>query len=39
MKAVPSILDPETEFERIVALVKELEILDEWLAQYKNAIR
>jgi hypothetical protein len=38
-KAVPSILDPETEYKRVVALVKELEILDDWLAKYKSAIR
>ena len=38
-KAVPSVLDPETEYKRVVALVKELEILDEWLAKYKNTIR
>jgi hypothetical protein len=38
-KAVQSVLDPETEYNRIDALLTDLVVLDEWLAAYKRRIR
>ena len=37
--AVQSVLDPETEYNRIDALLTDLVVLDEWLAAYKRRIR
>lgn len=38
-KAVPTVLDPETEYNRANALINELVVLDEWLGQYKRRVR
>jgi len=38
-KAVPTILDPETEYNRVTALVQELVVLEEWLVKCKQSIR
>ena len=38
-KAVQNVLDPETEYNRILALVSDLKTLDEWLVNYKRRIR
>lgn len=38
-KAVPTVLDPETEYNRVNALINELVVLDEWLGQYKRRVR
>jgi hypothetical protein len=38
-KAVRSMLDPETEYKRIVALLADLVVLDQWLMAYKRRIR
>lgn len=38
-RAVTSVLDPETEFNRASDLCKDLEVLDEWLVAYKRGIR
>ncbi|HEY6987657.1 MAG TPA: HEPN domain-containing protein [Bryobacteraceae bacterium] len=39
IKAVASVLDPETEYKRVSDLVDELKTFDEWIAKYKHAIR
>jgi len=38
-KAVQSVLDPETEYNRVIDLVDELLVLDQWAANYKRRIR
>jgi hypothetical protein len=38
-KAVATILDPETEYNRVTGLVDDLVVLDEWLGQYKRRVR
>ena len=38
-KSVQTVLDPETEYKRVTALVAELVVLDEWLVKYKRRIR
>jgi len=38
-KAVQSVLDPETEYNRVASLTNELLILDQWLLNYKRRIR
>lgn len=38
-KAVVSVLDPETEYNRVTALLRELVSLDDWLTQYRRRIR
>lgn len=38
-KAVQSVLDPETEYNRMTSLVAELAGFDEWLMNYKRRIR
>jgi hypothetical protein len=38
-KAVASVLDPETEFKRVAALVTDLGLLDDWLRKYRQVIR
>lgn len=38
-RAVQTVLDPETEYNRIVTLVDDLKTLDDWLAKYKSRIR
>lgn len=38
-KAVQTVVDPETEYNRVTALVSELGVLDEWLVSYKRRIR
>ena len=38
-KAVPSVLDPETEYKRVSSLVTDLAVFDQWLVQYKRRIR
>lgn len=38
-KAVRSVLDPETEYKRVDALLADLVALDEWLVAYKRRIR
>jgi hypothetical protein len=38
-KAVQSVLDPETEYKRVDALLADLAAMDEWLVTYKRRIR
>jgi len=38
-KAVVSVLDPETEYKRVTALLSDLVLFDEWLVGYKRRIR
>jgi hypothetical protein len=38
-KAVMNVLDPQTEYDRVVALVNDLSTLDSWFVQYKRRIR
>jgi RiboL-PSP-HEPN len=38
-KAVASVLDPQTEYDRVTALLNDLVTLDDWLANYRRAIR
>jgi len=38
-KAVVSVLDPETEYKRVTALVADLSTLDQWLSRYRRRIR
>jgi len=38
-RAVTNVPDPETEYNRVTALVDELVVLDEWLVKYKGRIR
>ena len=38
-KAVASVLDPETEYKRVVDVVAELASVDDWLRNYKRTIR
>ena len=38
-KAVPSVLDPETEYKRVGALLTDLAPVDQWLVDYKRRIR
>ena len=38
-KAVQSVLDPETEYKRIMTLLSDLAAFDEWLIGYKRRIR
>jgi len=38
-KAVPSVLDPETEYKRVIGLIDELIALDKWLVDCKRCIR
>ena len=38
-KAVVSVLDPETEYMRVVNLVNELRALDAWLVEYRKRMR
>jgi hypothetical protein len=37
-KAVQAVLDPETEYNRVTALVADLVVLDDWLVRYKRRI-
>ena len=38
-KAVQSVLDPETEYNRVRALLSDLAALDQWLVSYKRQVR
>jgi hypothetical protein len=38
-KAVVSVLDPETEYKRVMGIVSDLILLDEWLLKYRRRIR
>jgi len=38
-KAVQTVLDPETEYKRVISLIGELVVLDEWLVKYRHRIR
>lgn len=38
-RAVTSVVDPETEYQRVRALVSDLKPFDEWLAAYRRKIR
>lgn len=38
-KAVVSVLDPETEYKRVMGIVNDLVLFDEWLLKYKRRIR
>jgi hypothetical protein len=38
-RAIQSVLDPETEYKRVDALINELLVLDEWLGKCKRQIR
>jgi len=38
-KAVASVLDPETEYQRIQTILKDLELLEAWLVAYRRRIR
>jgi hypothetical protein len=38
-KAVPSVLDPETEYKKIDAILTDLIAFDEWLVTYRRRIR
>lgn len=38
-KAVPTALDPETEYDTVISIVDELTVLDEWLVKCERRIR
>lgn len=38
-KAVRSVLDPETEYNRVLALISDLKSLDTWLIAYRRRLR
>jgi hypothetical protein len=38
-QAVVSVLDPETEYKRVMAIVSDLVLFDEWLLEYRRRIR
>ncbi|MFN0243472.1 MAG: HEPN domain-containing protein [Planctomycetota bacterium] len=38
-QAVASVLDPETQFNKITAIVGDLKTLDAWLVEYRRSIR
>jgi hypothetical protein len=38
-KAVVSVLDPESEYQRVITVLEDLRTLDSWLAGYKKRIR
>jgi hypothetical protein len=38
-KAVPNVLDPQTEYNKITALIGDLVVLDDWLVKYRRRIR
>lgn len=39
VKAVTSVLDPETEYKRIIAVVTDLAPFEQWLVEYRRKIR
>jgi hypothetical protein len=38
-KAVQSLVDPETEYKKVMTLLGDLVVFDEWLTAYKRRIR
>jgi hypothetical protein len=38
-KSVASVLDPETEYERIETVLNDLDVLEQWLVAYRRKIR